>query len=67
LGVRALVVGAVMLVIAASHWLESFRADRRALRRFALRYAAAAFGWWFAHPRARVRRPGHAGADAGGR
>jgi signal transduction histidine kinase len=50
LDVFAWLVGIVMLVIAMAQWLASFRADRRALRIFAVRYAASAPGWWFAHP-----------------
>lgn len=50
--VYALAVGTVMFVIALAHWLASHRADRLALRLFALHYAAAGFGWYFGHPRA---------------
>lgn len=50
LDVFAWVSGTVMLVIALAQWLASYRADKRALRIFALRYLASALGWWFAHP-----------------
>lgn len=48
----ALVAGSGMLIIAAAQALASMYVDRQALRLFALRYALAALGWWFAHPRA---------------
>jgi signal transduction histidine kinase len=48
----ALVVGTVMLVIAAAQWLASYSTDRRALRLFSVRYLLAAPGWYFAHPNA---------------
>ena len=42
----------VMLLVAAAQWVASTITDRLALRLFALRYVAAAAGWWFAHPSA---------------
>ncbi len=42
--------GAVMMIIALAQWLASYRVERRSLRIFALKYAAASLGWWLAHP-----------------
>ncbi|HJW12247.1 MAG TPA: hypothetical protein VJ598_10695, partial [Albitalea sp.] len=50
LNVFAWLTATVMLIIALAQWLASYRVDRRALRIFAFRYAAASLGWWFAHP-----------------
>jgi len=52
LAVYALAVGSVMAVLAFGLWLASYRADRRALRLFSVRYAVAAPGWIFGHPQA---------------
>ena len=51
-GMFSLVVGCAMLIIAVALALASHHADGHALRLFAVRYALAALGWWFAHPRA---------------
>ncbi len=50
LDVFARLTAAVMLIIALALWLASYQVERRALRIFALRYAAASLGWWVAHP-----------------
>lgn len=45
-------VAAAMMLIALALWIASNHTERLALRLFSLRYALAAPGWFFAHPRA---------------
>lgn len=45
-------VAAAMVLIALALWIAAGHTERLALRLFSLRYALAAPGWFFAHPRA---------------